>query len=383
MKQFFRLTALMLCGLMMFGMVSCVKIGDGNEDTPEGMQIASAVNADFRLYVPTTWVVNTAYGVSGAYRDLSRQSSVSMVRYPITEEWSTALDALGTDTAPAAADSGEGAESGETGGTVDPRLTWFFENECLRPVRETALNGAVTMDTENCGPDILDRINAGRWCYQALVNGETLYYKQLVLEREGAFYVFTFTANQEMYEMYLSDVEKMLDAFRFAEPYIPPDYAKKLDPGADTPAGMKACFGDDVAYCFYVPADWEIRMDDSIYAAYVPGDFTSVSVVPYRPEVEHMSVAEFFTMTCEQMEKLYGAGAVRVEEEKTHKEDLGTRQATVYEYTCRVGKDTYRYRQYIAAYRSMIYSVTYTATEENFEKHLEELDRIISAFSFR
>ena len=62
---------------------------------------------------------------------------------------------------------------------------------------------------------------------------------------------------------------------------------------------------------------------------------------------------------------------------------LGSREATVWEYTLTIGGVTYRYRQYIAAYRSMMYSLTYTATEENFDRHTAEVDRIVAAFSFR
>lgn len=374
MKKMYRIAWLCLCLALLLGMTSCVQIGSEDEEVPEGMQIASASGADFRLYVPTTWVVNVAYGVSGAYRDLTRQSTVSMTKYPITEAWSTALEAL---TAESTENEGNGISA------IAPRLRWFFENECLRPVRETALDHAVTLDEPNCGTDILDQTEAGRWCYSALVNGKTYRYQQLVTEREGAFYVFTFTAESEMYEQYLGDVEKMLDAFCFAEPYVPRDYSKHLDDGADAPSGMKPCFGADVAYRFYVPSDWEIDLDSPVYAAWFPGDRASVSVVPYMPNTEQMSVAEFFTMSHEQMVKLYGEGAMQVDEAKTHKEKLGEREATVYEYTCTIGGRVYRYRQYIAAYRSMLYSLTYTATPEAFDGHLDEVARMVAAFSFR
>lgn len=375
MKRFVRPLLLLLCAALLTGLVSCVKIG-GGDDVPEGMQNATVAGADYRLYVPTTWVVqNSSPNVSGAYRDLSRQSSVSVAKYPMTDAWRAALDALETA-------GGEAETTGDA--AISPRLAWFYENECLRPVRATALDGKVTPDKEASGADMLDKTDAGRWCYSALIGGKTYYFKQLVTERNGAFYVFTFTAEKEMYEQYASDVEKILNAFRFAdEPYLPDDFAKETDAGKDAPSGMKACFGDDVAYLFYVPADWVIDPDSPIYAAYVEADRTSVSVVPYMPTVEHLSVAEYFTMTREQLEKVYGEGAMVVDEDQTHKEKLGSREATVYEYTLTIDGVVYRYRQYIAAYRSMMYSLTYTATEANFDKHTAELADIVAAFAFR
>ena len=341
------------------------------------MQNATVAGADYRLYVPTTWVVqNSSPNVSSAYRDLSRQSTVSVAKYLITQEdCRSASDALETT-----------GKTEETAGesSISPYLAWFFENECLRPVRATALDGKVTLDQDASGADMLDKTDAGRWCYSALIGGKTYYFKQLVTERNGAFYVFTFTAEKEMYEQYASDVEKILNAFRFAdEPYLPDDFAKETDAGKDAPEGMKACFGKDVAYRFYVPADWVIDPDSPIYAAYVGADRTSVSVVPYMPTVERLSVAEYFTMTREQLEKVYGEGAMVVDEDKTHKENLGSREATVYEYTLTIDGVVYRYRQYIAAYRSMMYSLTYTATESNFDKHTAELADIVAAFAFR
>ena len=375
MKRFVRPLLLLLCAALLTGLVSCVKIG-GGDDVPEGMQNATVAGADYRLYVPTTWVVqNSSPNVSGAYRDLSRQSSVSVAKYPMTDAWRAALDAL---------ENAEETEETAGESAISPRLAWFYENECLRPVRATALDGKVTPDKEASGADMLDKTDAGRWCYSALIGGKTYYFKQLVTERNGAFYVFTFTAEKEMYEQYASDVEKILNAFRFVdEPYYPKDFSKVLDDGADAPEGMKACFGADVAYRLYVPSDWEIDLDSAIYAAYVKDDHTSVSVVPYMPTVEHLSVAEYWEMVRSQTEKLFGADAMQIDEGKTHKEQLGSREATVWEYTLTIGGVTYRYRQYIAAYRSMIYSLTYTATAEQFDGHTEELDRIVAAFSFR
>lgn len=365
MKHSARLLSLCLCVALLLGLSSCVRIGSGDEDTPEGMQIASAAGSDYLLYVPTTWVVNTAYGISGAYRDLSRQSSVSMMKYPITDVWSAEMEAA--------------TVGGDTPATS--RFLWFFLNECLRPVRASALDGKVSIDEE--AADLLDKTDAYRFCYSALVGGKTYRYRQLVTEKNGAFYVFTFTATEEMYENYLGDVEKILNAFRFTEkPYYPKDFAKTPDKG-EAPAGMQACFGDDVAYRMYIPAEWVIDPDSSVWAAYVKEDRSSVSMVPYRPTAEHLSVAEYFDMICKQTEQLLGADAMRIDESKTHKEPLGSREATVWEYTCVIGGVTYRCRQYIAAYRSMMYNLTYMATAENFDKHTADVDRIVAAFSFR
>ena len=379
-RALFPVLCLTLCLVLVAGLCSCVKIGGGDE-IPEGFQIASAAGADYYLYVPTTWVVlSTSPNVSGAYRDLSRQSTVSVVKYPLSDGWDSESDSAEPTSG---VDDGTGTETGGIA-AISPRLAWFFAHKCLPAVTELAVGGVVTVDEKASGADLLDKTDAGRWCYSAEIGGTTYWFKQLVTEKNDAFYVFTFTATREMYEQYGEDVEKILNAFRFAdEPYYPDNFAKETDAGKDAPEGMKACFGDDVAYRFYVPVDWIIDMDSPIYAAYVKEDRSSVSVVPYMPTVEHMSVAEYFEMTQAQLEKQFGAGAMVYDEEKTHKEKLGSREATVYEYSLTVGGTTYCYRQYIAAYRSMMYSLTYTATAEYFDRHTAELADIVAAFSFR
>ena len=78
-NRFCRLTALLLCTLMLLTCVACAA-EEGGETSPEGMQNATVAGADFRLYVPTHWSANTAYGVSGGFYHLTQQSTVSLVK---------------------------------------------------------------------------------------------------------------------------------------------------------------------------------------------------------------------------------------------------------------------------------------------------------------
>ena len=367
MKIYVRLIALMLCAVMLFAFASCARSA---EDVPEGMQLVSCAGADYRLYVPTSWVANTTYGVSGAYRSLDKQSTVSVMSY---------------DTGAYAAQLTEAGISPED---TEARIQWFWEAQCLEPVKSRALDQQVTYD-EGSGEGLvyLGGAKAKEYRYHGVIQTaerSELYFLQVVAERNSRFYVFTFTATAEMYEMYLSEVKDSIIAqFQFAEPYVPlMDDQKKLDDGANAPAGMKSAFGDDVAYCFYVPQSWVIDANQSIYAAYVAEDKTSVSVTPYMPDVAAMSVREYFNMSRSMMESMSGVNGFEMLSE-TGDADLGGRVATVYEYRLSVGGTIYRYRQYIAAYKSMIYCLTYTATEEAFGLHLEELNSIVDAFQFR
>ena len=359
MKLSNRIFAVLLCAVMLLSLASCAK---NEEEVPEGMQIASCAGADYRLYVPTSWVVNTSYGVSGAYRNIKEQSTVSMVSYAVSDY-----------TAQMAEDGVNTEESGA-------RIAWFWENECRAAVARQDLNGTVTMVEEECVSTSLGGANAKQYRFGALIEGQNLHFLQVVAEREGKFYVFTLTANERMLESCLADANRMLEVFIFAAPYEPTD-AKVIE-GEGAPAGMQLASGKDVAYSFYIPNDWKIRYDQSIYAGYVEADGTSVSVLPYMHNSGSISVAQYFEMSRDQMISIAGEDGFRLVS-TTEDATLGGRKATIYEFYFRVGGVDYHYRQYIAAYRGMIYCVTYTATEEAYGTHLAELDAIITAFAFR
>ena len=367
MKLFVRLIAVLLCAVTLLALGSCAK---SSEDAPEGMQLVSCAGADYRLFVPTSWVPNITYGVSGAYRNLDKQSTVSVMSYGVDQYLEQMIA------------NGISAEDAET------QIQWFWETQCLTPVKNRALDKEIIHD-EGSGEGIvyLGGAKAKEYRYHGIIQAAEraeLYFMQIVAEKNSRFYVLTFTATPEMYDLYLSEVkEKIVESFKFDDPYVPlMDAQKKLDNGKNAPTGMKSAFGDDVAYCFYVPNSWVIDLDQSIYAAYVAEDKTSVSVTPYLPDVAVMSVKEYFEMSRSMMVNMAGVEGFELISD-TETADLGGRQATVYEYRLHMGGNTYHYRQYIAAYKSMIYCVTYTATEDAFDLHLEELNSIVDAFQFR
>lgn len=353
MKKTIRIAALLLCVGMLFGLSACV--GKSEADTPDGMQLATAKGADFRLYIPTTWNVNTAYGVSGGYFNLSKQSTVSVVKYAIPDEIAS------IESAQARADA-------------------FWSAYCKPVLTEQSLNGSfgeISLST----PAVLGDANAYRYYCKGIVTGLELHFVQVVGERGGAFYVFSFTVENDLYEMCIEDAEQMLAEFHFANPYQPSAYAKPLE-DAQAPAGMKLASNNDVAYRFYVPESWSIDQSQRIFAAYLESDRSSVSVVPYMPE-QSMTVADFFAASRQAMQEISGEdGFEMLAEESTV--SFGGKTAAVYVYRFRVGKNDYYYKQVIVAHKSMIYSLTYTAPSmEAFDAHLADVDAMIAAFQFR
>ena len=348
-----RLAALLGVLLLLGALASCVKKENA---APDGMMIASAAGADYYLYVPTTWNLNTFYGISGAYRDASSQSTVSVNRYSA-----------------AAFCTEEGA---------DRNAAWW-EQTCLPLLRERALNGEVTIHEDDAHATVLGGADA---CYRhtsAVTDGKTLQFVQVVAERGGYFYLFAFTATETLYSICLDDVGKMLKEFVFAEePYVPEDYAWK--PAKVTaPEGMQVASSDEVAYRFFAPASWTVDYDQRIFAAYDPNDRTNISVIPYMPSTDGMSVAEFFTMGNDLMRETADVEGYTLLGHETEGVTLGGRPAAKYEFTFVIGGRAYHYVQVIALYKGMFYTVTYTAAEAHFAAHLDEWNAVLQAFVFR
>ena len=348
--------AILLCLCMMLGMASCGKGANG--DTPDGMQIASCAGADYYLYVPTTWNVNTYYGISGAYFNLNKSSNVSVVKYEID-------DAL----------------KGQMEGVADAdRLDWYYTSYCKPAAEAIAWKGTIEEVTLASSALTIGGANARQYRAKMTVSGSSVIRHCVIAEKNNAFYVLTFTLDESLFERLWENASAMINAFKFTDTPYAPKLAKPLTDDPNAPKGMKRASNDEVAYVFYVPTDWSINQNERIFSAYVEGDRTNVSVIPYMPDAESLSIDQFIAMTKDQMINtglLDAAAEVGIKECK-----LGDRVAKKMRYTLTIGGETYEYVQVVAAYKSMIYSVTYTADPAHFDAHMQEFDSIVAAFRF-
>ena len=348
------LSALLLIAALLLT-VSCT----AKEETliPEGMQSATAYDATYRLYVPTTWSLKILPGVSGACYNATQQSTVSVSEYPIDEALASELANLA---------------EGQT------RIDYYFEKTLLAQAKLIA-TGDVHLYDEDCIATLLGDANARQYHYSATVAGEVTHFLQIIAERDNRFYVFSFTATEQLYTHCMADVQKMLEHFGYGKPYRPTEPVKNISADATAPEGMKIASGNEVEYLFYVPSSWDVNVTDSVYAATAP-DGSFVSVIPYLPSSEGISVREYFEKSEEMMRTTSGNHYTRIDEKEI---SFGGGKALQYEYEYAVGGVTYRYLQVIVGYKGMIYNLTYTSLPQNFETNRADMEAIIAAFSFR
>ena len=354
-RMILRIFAAFLLVAALFAAVSCAS----TEDTlvPEGMQSATAYGATYRLYVPTTWSLKILPGISGAYYNVMQQSAVSVAEYPIDETLAAELAALDEGTS---------------------RIGYYFEKTLLAQTKLMA-TGEVQAHSEDCVATTLGGANARQYHHSATVAGEVTHFLHVIAEKDNKFYVFSFTATADLYTYCMDDVKKMLENFAFGKEYTPTDAVNSFPTDANAPTGMQIASGDEVEYLFYVPSNWTPNKTNNIYAATAP-DGSFVSVIPYLPSSEGISVEGYFEKSEELMKTTSGTLYNRIDAKET---TLGGGKALQYEYEYTVGGVTYRYLQIIIGYKSMIYNLTYTALPQNFEANRADVDAIISAFTFR
>lgn len=165
--------------------------GKGNDNTPHGMQLASDTTVvDYSLYVPEDWIVDLSAGAVSAYHAKNDASSVAM------NQWN--LSGLATE--------------------ITSVEDWWKQ---YVPVFEATFEEFALESEEEC---VLDGVNGRKYVYTGKLytgnpdteDGKTAFrFMQVAVIRRGMVYVFTYTSTTDVYESNLTDVNAILDAFRF------------------------------------------------------------------------------------------------------------------------------------------------------------------------
>lgn len=166
--------ALLLCALSLLSLCAC-----GEDVTvPTGMMLASGKIADYYLFVPANWTVNSATGITSAYVSSSDHTNVSMTSYALSEKEITAREYF---------DSHREEISAVFSEMSEPEFT----------------------DTK------LDETPALQVVYTAKSAGVSYKIMQVYCLRGESVYLFTFTATPEKYEEHLEKIGVILTEFRF------------------------------------------------------------------------------------------------------------------------------------------------------------------------
>ena len=184
-----------LCALLLL-LSSC-----GGSDVPAGMKSVSPASVSFELFVPTTWVDNSQSGMASAYFSSDDRANVSMTCIVMDSDLSTLeqyavyADASLKEALPGYAliVSSTAVESGAIASSA--------AEEPQYPAGVTAC--------KFCG------LNAFSFEYTAKMEGKEYHFCQIVTAKSTSFYVFTYTAEKENYDLHVDEVNSIVENVRF------------------------------------------------------------------------------------------------------------------------------------------------------------------------
>lgn len=148
-----------------------------DKKTPSGMKIASNDGINYFFYVPTSWITDLSDDHSYAYYPESGRPNVSVTAY-----------------------------------TPDDTMTVEQYFELCEEDYKKNLSGYELVGSKE--RTVSDR-DAVSYTYKTVYGGSEIRIMQTVLVYNDLLYSITYTAQSDSFDAHLSDVEKMLDEFRF------------------------------------------------------------------------------------------------------------------------------------------------------------------------
>ncbi len=345
-KPTVKILSLLLAALMLLSLASCGSAED--EEIPENMQYATAEGALYRLFVPIGWNLMTDMGVSGGYASSAAQNYAAVFVH--------------------AYDNPDGLSAKQYAEQI-------YIKEIAAVYPEQDLGAIALSDTT------LDGKAACAFEYPGTRGLVTYRTREVICADEGRIYVLTFCTQHELFDGYAEVYASIKTNFKFdSTPYLADEPVNTVDTDADAPDGMKLASNDDVAYRFYVPDTWVLDRalpTSSVYAS--ESDRSNVNVTVYMPEATQMTAEQYWEMCEQELSAVLGDYTLL----STTPGTLDSRPSNTYIYTATVGGETYRFAQTVAAYRGMVYTVTYTARDDAFDSHMDEYNAMLAAFDFR
>lgn len=339
--------AVLLCAA---SLVSC---GKSDSSVPSGMKIASPDNVAYQLFVPTVWKSDPASGVSSAYYSNTDTSSVSVMTFPaddkdidVTEWWNGYKEDFST----------------------------VYEDFKVEETAEAALGGLTGAKFVCTGKLKIseDLTESYKFMQIAAVRTKP--------EGDGEICVLTYMSSPDAYDSHLSDVEKIVGNFRFKSDFKEEDVS---------PAEELTLVSQDYAsYRFYLPAGWACDVSAASVSAHNVSDRSGVSLMSFSLASSNSGTDGWWSEFIKDFESVYSDVVIESEEKTT----LGGVEAAKKVYTGTLShgdeSETFKFIQVSAVKRRTLSSpevfvFTYTATSENFDSHLDDVQTMIEKFEFK
>ncbi len=216
--------------LSLIAALTLIFVGCSDDSAPEGFKNVANENDAFFLYVPTTWVSNTAGGTASAYYSSSDTSNVSMTCMLMSSELMS-LDDYSTKSVESlsavlpnftlvekteissesttATDSTTSSPDGTASPASESESTTTADETTSAPSDDTSAEETIKTTEKLGGYDAI------RFEYTATLEGKTYHYLQVVAVKSDMFYLLTYTALEENFANHLPEVNAIIGYVTF------------------------------------------------------------------------------------------------------------------------------------------------------------------------
>lgn len=323
----------------------------GDDDVPDGMQlVAGGEELGYYFYVPEEWTVANQGEVKVAFASNLDTTSASFARAEapigsLNDYFTESLEKLGFAT--------------------DVKL---MGEKC---------------DFGNAEPD-----EAYKYIYEYKFEDFDFRTMQILIARGEDFYIFTFTSQltertegESYYDFYSEKLQSIIKNFKFCEKESQKDAAEYPEVDGYLLVSDKKASGFD----FYIPKGWDVRYSES-NVGISKADGASVNIT--KATAAGVGKDTYFKGRCDEIMAITGSPVTETPGKIGIETALGnSKWAFSYDYTYNYGDTTYRVYQIIAVYGiwpfQKGYVFTYTAPQDVFEEHIEEVLKMAEKVNFR
>lgn len=354
-----KIIAILLSILALTALVSCDK---SETNVPEGMQLVYGSESDgYFFFAPEGWITSNIGNVKAAYISNINMTSVSFAEVNFEVE--------------------------------GDRSEYFFNsyfNDNLAELQKMPgfLPIAFGVDTK-FGTGEYAATKAKQYIYSYTYRDFPFTFMQILVEHNDRFFIFTYAAQSSAakegdtpnYDKYLQDALLVIENFRFTASLAPSTETKEYPRDED---GYILISDKKLSHFeLYVPDSFEPSFSSAIVGA-THKDGSSINISKASPT--GVDAGAYWTNRKEELSRLFGEITVLQESVDT---ELGNSDSLIfgnwdwaYEYTyVHEGKKHHVY-QILALDGSNGYVFTYTALEENYLLHFDEILKVIEKVRF-
>jgi len=151
----------------------------------------------------------------------------------------------------------------------------------------------------------------------------------------------------------------------------------------ETPKGMQLAQSDFVDYYLFVPEEWVVDATSGYISAYHPQDKSNISLLTMTGTKAYSSIDEYVEEYCAELASTFTNYEYIESESLIGGVNFGGKDAARIVYKITVGENVYKYMQVVTASGYYVYTMTYSALEENYETHIEEVFEVINNFKLK